>query len=457
MAGRGIAGTQGVTKLLLAGLCALGLASCTGTGADTHARADGREDTGPVLAVGVGRMSPSLAGTPFGQQVAAAVREHPALGAGAARISAAQAELDAERGRLLPQVTLGAETGTRLVGGAGGTRTTPVLQISQLLFDGGASRSRSEAARARVTGQYSERLALASGIALNAVETYHRLLHERRLLALAERNLMVHREFLGQMEERLEAGAGTEADLLAARGRLADATTRQIAARGRLDKAEAGFREIFGAMPARMGELRPAPALPLLDEAELLRSSPRVRSLEAELAAARAAVEAARAGRMPGLFLSLEGARDAAGQPDISAGLRLRYDLDTDGRRRAAVAQAEARVAEIESDLDALGRQITRSLAVLRSDQRSGQARIRAARDALAANEAAVTASRDQFAVGRRSILQLLDAQRDFVTASEAVLAAELDLSLSGYAALGLTGDILDVFGIILPVVADDG
>jgi len=39
-----------------------------------------------------------------------------------------------------------------------------------------------------------------------------------------------------------------------------------------------------------------------------------------------------------------------------------------------------------------------------------------------------------------------LDAQRDFVAASETLAQAELDLALSGYSALALTGDIIDRF-----------
>ena len=426
------------------------LAGCATT--DAAMRADA---IAPTLTTGAGRMAPSLADSPFGRQVAEAVRTHPALGAEAARIAFAQAEFDSERAGFRPQVSLGADAGVTLVG-SGTRRSTPVLQVSQLLFDGGATRSRSEAARARIVRSHYDRVGTAANLALAAVEAQYTLEHEHRLLALAERNLAIHREFLEQIEDRLDAGAGTEADLLTARSRLADATARSVGARGRLERAEAAFREVFGRSPVGRSTLRAAPVLPGIGDEELIRTSTRLRGLEAELEAADAAVAAAEAGRLPSVSLGVAGRRGVDRRAEVTADLSVRYDLPTDGQRVAAIRGAEARRAEVAAERIELERQIARALEFVRSDARTGRERLAAARAALDANAASVEAAREQFGVGRRSITQLLDAQRDFVAASEALAQAELDLALSGYAAIALTGDILDVFGITLPQVVPD-
>jgi outer membrane protein TolC len=77
-----------------------------------------------------------------------------------------------------------------------------------------------------------------------------------------------------------------------------------------------------------------------------------------------------------------------------------------------------------------------------------------AARVAVEANQIAVAAAEQQFTIGRRTLTQLLDARRDLFLASEALALAERDLALSGYAALALTGDILDALGVLLPLRA---
>ena len=397
------------------------------------------------------RMPPSLAATPFGTVVARAVQDYPSLAAGTARMRAAEAAIAAERGAFLPQVSIGAETGVRLIGGTSSTRATPVVSVEQLLYDGGAASARTRAAQARLAQSASDRLGAAASLTYDAVQAYHEVLHRRRLLELAGRNLTLHRDFVSQTEARVQAGAASETDLLTAQSRLADATARHVTAQSRLDRAEAGFRELFGIAPASIAAPAAAPALPA--NAATVEQSPRLRSVDAAIAGAQAELQAARAGANPSVVLNLTGG-SANGRADVNANLGLRYDLATGGRRQAAIRSAEARVQELESSRAELVRQIERALDVVRSDQRAGAERLRAARLARRANEANVEAVREQFTIGRRSITELLDAQRDFLTASEALLEAELELALSGYAALSLTGDIVDVFGISLPDAA---
>lgn len=397
-----------------------------------------------------GRLPPSLAGTPFGQAVANAVQAYPALAAGGARIRAAEAALDAERAAFLPQVSLGAEAGLRSAGGTSTTRTSPVLEVRQLIYDGGAATQRSSAARARIAQSANDRLALASSLTMDAVEAWHEVLHRRRLLELANRNVALHQDFLRQTEDRVGAGAGAETDLLTAQSRLADATARRVTAQSRLDRAEAEFRQLYGSAPGSIAPPAAAPALPG-SPAETVQQSPRLRSLDARIMAAQAELQVARAGTRPSLLLRVTGGTTAQGRADVGANIGLQYDLSTGGQREAAVRAAEARVLELEAEREDLARQIERALDFVRSDQRAGAERLRAARLARRANEANVEAVREQFTIGRRGITELLDAQRDFISASESMLDAEMELALSGFAALALTGDILDVFGIVLP------
>jgi hypothetical protein len=112
---------------------------------------------------------------------------------------------------------------------------------------------------------------------------------------------------------------------------------------------------------------------------------------------------------------------------------------------------AAARLDELRAERRQLERDIVRTLSVLRSDARAGQLRLRSTRDAVRANAASVASARERFAIGRASILQLLDSQRDLASAEELASIAERDLSLSGYAALALTGDIVHAFGLSLP------
>jgi len=403
----------------------------------------------------IARLGPVLADTEFGQTARRALLAHPALAAGSARIDAAMAGVTAARAATMPRLSLGADVGANLLEGSAVGPGILVVQVSQLLIDAGATRNRIRAAEAGAIRETIERENAAAALGLTLAESWGEVLFQRLLLASATENHAVHRSYLEQIETRLAAGAGTEADVLMARSRAADAGMREITTRGQLERAEARFAEVFGAPPATLSALPAAPRLPAGSEAAFIAASPRIRSLDAEIAAARASAAAVRASRFPAIGVRLDGSYDPrSDRANAVAGLNPRVEVGPGSERAAAISRTMARVTELEAERADVERQILRSLAYLRSDQRSGRARVEAARVAVAANCVAVEAAEQQFTIGRRTLTQLLDARRDLFLASEALALAERDLALSGYAALALTGDILDALGVLLPLRA---
>ena len=439
-----------------AALAGLGLALLAGC-ADTPGAVDPAAEAPGTIASARAepRVSTRLTETAFGQSIAQATLSSPDRLAAAARVREAEAGLRAETGAFRPQVSLGAEATTRI---GGGSDATPLVRVRQLIYDGGATRGRQAAAQARVVQSESDRLGALAALTYEAVEVWHDLRAARQRLALAERNQRAHRQFLRQIEDRAAAGAGAGPEVLTARSRLANATTRAVEAQARVERASAAYVRAFGQPPrGDLAAAPPAPALPAGAEAEVIAASPRLRSLQAAVKAAEGDLAAARAARRPAISLGGTGRRGGDGRRvDAGLSLEIDYDLGTQGRRAAAAQAAEARLQGLEAERESVTRDIARALADLRADQRAGAARLTAARDAVAANEAAVEAAREQFSIGRQSLSGLLDAQRDLFEASEALIAAERELALTGYAALSLTGDILDAFGIMARAPAWD-
>ncbi|MCC6000104.1 MAG: TolC family protein, partial [Pararhodobacter sp.] len=198
------------------------------------------------------RVSDSVARTGFGRDVARAVQENPQLGASSANVRAAQAREDGESGAFLPRLALGATVATG-IGAATGGRISPVAQVFQLIYDGGASASRRIAARARVYESRGARLEVASALTLEAVEAWHSLLTARSRAELAARNEAAHRALLSQVEDRASAGAGGQADVLTARARLATATSRAVEARARPGRGAPPPKHGVGAPPGAQG------------------------------------------------------------------------------------------------------------------------------------------------------------------------------------------------------------
>lgn len=438
--------------LLLSG-CLVACLPLSGCGLAVVAQEDAAAVAAASAAVEPPRLPASLAGTAFGRQVAAAVREHPELAGQGARLDAARADLAQIRAGARPQLSLGADMTSAIVGGAvGAARLVPVLEASQLLFDAGATRARLRAGRETLLGQSIARETLAADLVLRAVEAAHDLHHQERLLRLAEDNVAVHAQLLAQIRDRVEAGAGGDGDRFSAESRLADARSRLAAIRNDLDRARAVHAEVFGLPPsARAPVAGPpvprAPDLPHGATADAVAASPRLRSIETRIAAAEATRDALRAAIWPALALEL-GLSDPGGGAEGRAAIRPRAVIAGGGQRQAALAQAQAQIDELVAQREAAAREVARALAFLRFDRSSGQERLAAARAALAAQVAAQQAVLAQFDAGRSDSTDLLEAQRELFQAHVTLAEAERLLLLSGYAALTLTGDVLDVFGL---------
>ncbi|WP_170412163.1 TolC family protein [Ruegeria arenilitoris] len=398
------------------------------------------------VGAGANAPSPRLAQSPFGQKVRVAVESNPDLAQSTTRLEVAAANEDAAKGAFLPQVSIGVNARSERIE-SDIADVTPYLRISQLVYDGGAASNDLAAAKARVLQSRGDQLQTAAAIALSAIEAYVVVLDRRKILGISEQNVSAHEEMLRQIAERTAQGVGSNADVLAARSRMADAQTRLADAEARLDRADAQFREFFGSAP---GVLPPPVAAPKLSrtDAQIVMESPQVRRADAALLSAKAEKAAAQSRRQPGVQVAAFADRDDSNDANFGVDLSFNYEIDSTGQRRAAIAAAEAQVKEAEFTRESVIRDIRRELEFVRSDQQAGAVRLQAARIAVQANADSVSAAREQFTVGRRSLIEILDAQRDYVNAQERLILAEQNFFLTNYAALSLTGDILDLLGI---------
>ncbi|TVP68860.1 MAG: hypothetical protein EA339_15495 [Rhodobacteraceae bacterium] len=422
---------------------ALALAACAPAPDLTEIRAtfDAPPDLRPA------RVSADVARTGFGKQITRAVETHPQLAASSASVRAAQARSEAEGRGFLPQFAVSATLGSLVNGGLSGSGFSPALRVMQLVYDGGASASRQVAAQARVFESRGDRQEIAAALALDAVAAWYELRAARARASIAAENVRAHELAFAQVAARADAGAGGNADVLTAQARLATARARAADAAARVARSEAGFAASFGQRPAAALSAPPgAPQLPAQSDEMLIATSPRILGINAGIAAAQADVSVVQSQRFP--RLRVDGAVQRGGS---RATLDLDQDIGAPGNRQALIRAAQAQVDVMLAERENLAREIVRALSDLRSDQRAGAARVSAAREAVRANRATVEASREEFSIGRRSLLGLLDAERDLFDATESLIAAEREVALSGYAALALTGDILDVFAIMLP------
>ncbi|MCX8226344.1 MAG: TolC family protein [Sulfitobacter sp.] len=386
------------------------------------------------------RVSALLTDGIFGRSVASAVMSSPALGRGAAALREAQAGLLAETGAFSPQISLGLRPKNQA-----GFGSSVFVSVSQIIYDGGASVSRKTAAHARVLGGVAGQLDAGSQAALTAVETWAAVARARALVIVADASLAALETTTAQIEERTGAGLGSSADALTAQSRLANDRVAVVAARSEVARAEAVFAEVFGQPP--MSNLN-LPAIAPKAPSGGTEGNPTLRRAEAAVLAAQAEHTATLAGRMPTLSLAVS----ATPGSDAIVGFASERLLSPSNGHTARIAIAKARIGARQAELDATQRELESRLRILSAEVQAVGERLTSTRNATEANRANLVVAREQFHAGRRSLIELQDAEREALASERQKILAEYEQAVLGYAVLAATGDILDVFGVTLPV-----
>lgn len=396
-----------------------------------------------------------VANSAFGSSVRNAVIAHPAVLGQHHKIAGAVASIEGAQAAYRPRMSVGFDAGaTASTSSVSGPRIGPVVSISKLIYDGSAARFTLTSRRQGLVVAKLDRQIAATAIAMRSVEAQANTIRARALEGIAIKNLSDHEILFSKIESRVEAGAGSQADLLAGKSRLASATAQVIESKRNRRQAEATFSEIFGEKPNN--SILFPPVLPknlLRKGSDAARRNPQLVRLDFLVNQAIFDLAAVQAGKNPSLIAGVSAGPTVGTSgvsADVSVNLGFRIELTSGGEREARVKQAEANVADLNSQRDLIQRQIVRALDFTDSDSAASAERLQAAVLAEAATTAALEAAKDQFAIGKRTITQILDAQRDQSQSAVAIVDARTEQILVGYAGLALTGDLLSLFRILL-------
>jgi adhesin transport system outer membrane protein len=338
------------------------------------------------------------------------------------------------------------------------------LVVDQLIYDSGGREAeirrqaaRTDAAAARV----SER---SEFVALNVARTYIDYLLQQRLVAIAQDNVTFHEKLANDLREGVAKGSISIADQQQAEERLQSARTKVTQANEDLETAAITFRTLTGlpidsvAMPPDLSPYMPAT---LADaEAAARQNNPRVQEAIADLATSREEVRAAQAALGP--KFSLEG-RARAGHDidgfegrttDLQALGVIRWTLFNGGTKEANVREQQARANEVH------GRLFERTRAA-EEDVRSAWSRLQN-QTALAGeletqgriSDDLLLSYREQFNIGRRSLLDVLDAQNSRYNIQQQTETARLARVYAQYRVLAAESRLIESLGVQAPAAA---
>ncbi|MCG5514356.1 TolC family protein [Ectothiorhodospira shaposhnikovii] len=393
--------------------------------------------------------------------VAEAVRLQPSLRREQARREELGEGVREVRAEWLPRIHVGLEQRSSLSHTErrafdSGSRVGAVAGVSQRLYDFGASSGRLQAARGRLMAQEWHTRAMTEQFVLDALGAHYDLARHQAHQTLADINLARHEAIEARVLERVAGGAGSRADQLRAQSRVADARARQVAVSGRRQQAAAIYEAWFfsrpGPLPRPQFEFSPW-LMADLTTAQATADNPVLHEALARIEAGRGERRAAAGERWPQLRLDLQGRRfdvdrSDQGDTDLALLVTVDYALYNGGAAGARLAQARERERQAHWERQALERELMHQWHGAEAEVRALGSELAAQYQAFQADQAAVLAYEAQFSIGRRSLNDLLDAQRDLFQTSLRLVDLRVALDLARFRQLAVAGALLDALQI---------
>ncbi|MDT4332587.1 TolC family outer membrane protein [Methylomonas sp. MED-D] len=340
-------------------------------------------------------------------------------------------------------------------------REEGAIQVRQMLFDGLATPNEVERQEKRTDSRAYTVFGQSEITALDGVEAYLKVLRRQELLNLAKDNLQLHLRTNEQIKLRSERGVGKRADVDQSMGRVALAEKNVWSETGNLKDAETGFQRVIGILPDAVEPVAaPTAALPATMEQaidEALADHPILKSANSDVESAFAQHETAKAPYFPRFDIetgvshnyNLDGIRGT--NSDMTAMLRMRYNLFNGGKDIARREQTAQLINQAKDIRDNTHRQVVESMRLSWVAYQTVKSQMEFYKQHADSAEKTITAYQQQFNIGQRTLLDLLDTYNEMYVAKSSLINAKYDELFSQYRILASKGQLNKHLGTKLP------
>ncbi|TAH13543.1 MAG: channel protein TolC [Curvibacter sp.] len=372
---------------------------------------------------------------------------------------ASQQERKAAEGAWLPRVDVEAGVSSNrsvrpsLASASTYSANRASIQLRQTLFDGFATQSEVRRLSHAQQASYYDLQSASNQIGLETARAYLDVIRYRELVQMAEDNLLTHREVYGRLNQKVQAGVGRRVDLEQAAGRMALAESNWITEVSNLHDVSARYQRLVGDIPA--ATLSPPPPLvsAMPQGIEFLRGAvaqnPDFLASVSTLRAYRADMNLRKSPHYPTLEFRARQSFET-NQSGVSGDYRdsvlelvLNYNLFRGGTDVAKVKQYAAKL-NVAFDLrDKACRDVWQTGQIAYNDSVRLGSQIKLLQQHELSTSKARVAYQQQFDIGQRSLLDLLDTENEYYQARRALANAEYDLQLSHARVLASSGSLL--------------
>ncbi|MEM8852822.1 MAG: TolC family outer membrane protein [Pseudomonadota bacterium] len=406
----------------------------------------------------------------------AAYDSNPAVNRARSDLRAADEGIAIARSGNRPTVTAGVSTGTRYTrdvntpsrrGGSTNQSetqapTTASINLAQPLFRGFRTRNATRQAEANVQAERERLRATRQDVLLDTALATLDIVRFRRGVALRRSDVNFLGEQVRAAEARVQFGEGTSTDINQAEARLEEARAALAEEQRGLKQSRTRFRQLTGVDPEGLKAPPSVASLlpPSLGEA-LHRgqgASPDIRRALHEVDEANFNVRTIQGESLPTVTVNGAVRTDidsGASDRTESAEIRLNVEIPIyqGGRVSAQVRQAKETLGSARINVDLTRDQVRATIADAWADYEAGIVAARAAEASIRAAQRALDGTIEELRVGQRTTLDVLNAQRDVLTAQITKVAAERQRDGAAFTILRGMGELdIGLFGLNVDV-----
>lgn len=405
-----------------------------------------------------------------------AVATNPRIEAAEANYRATEQVYKQSLGRLFPEIDLRAEYGPQKIDRPLGlgpevnnvwrNSKNVTAAFRQVLFDGFDRANDIYRSQARMTSASQKILARSDAVALNAVEAYIDVRRHLDLLDLANKNVVRHQKLAEKVRTNYDGGNAPVGDVEQTEERIEASKALVAQIKVSLETAKAKFRNAVGEEPVGLQQVPYAKGFPNSAQAVVeyaATHSPRILASLSDIEVSDYDKRQFESSLYP--QLSIEGSAtrgdDMEGTPGRNDELRgmvvLSWKLFDGGVRRSRTRELSERAYEKRANHDELLRQTKQEIEIAFARFHEGKAQVDSMRRQVEQNMKLIDTYENEYNAGRRSLLDLLDAENTRFRSQYELSNADSMRRYSSYELLTHMGILLDTMGVARNSAADAG
>jgi len=411
--------------------------------------------------------------SPVTQSVQKAIEGNPEVAAKFNAFRASNDEIDVASGNWKPHLDASANAGRRAYDVTQGAPSNPRfyeggarLELTQLLWDGLATHNEVERLSHAKLERYFDFLDATEQFGMDAAKAYYDVVRYRKLVALAEDNYVQHKYSFDQVQSRVNAGVGRGVDLEQVVARVALAESNLVTERANLHDVTERYVRIVGSVPpaenvSAVSMVRPLPG----SEQEAMQiaalQSPSVAGAIENLRSARSAVAGRKGAFQPKVEAHVRGAtgHNLDGllyeRRDATAEVALTWNIFNGGTDSARERQYASLLSQAENLRDKACVDARQTVSIAFNDVRKLNEQLGYLDRNVVSIQKARDAYRQQFDIGQRSLLDLLNSENELYTAKRSYVLAEEDLATAIVRTYAGMGTLVASLGLKRPQAQD--